>query len=104
MKMFTSYPWPGNVRELEHTIERILILEDGDLIQPEHLPSFISGRQGDFQVFSDGELSLAELERRYLQFILRRTRGNQSEAARILGINRKTLGQKIQKYGLRTSF
>jgi two-component system response regulator AtoC len=104
MKMFTSYPWPGNVRELEHTIERILILEDGDLIQPEHLPSFISGRQGDFQVFSDGELTLEELERRYLQFILRRTKGNQSEAARLLGINRKTLGQKIQKYGLRTSF
>jgi DNA-binding NtrC family response regulator len=104
MKMLSVYPWPGNVRELEHTIERILILEDGDLIQPEHLPSFISGRQGDFQVFSDGELSLEELERRYLQFILRRTKGNQSLAARILGINRKTLGQKIQKYGLRTSF
>jgi two-component system response regulator AtoC len=104
MKMFISYPWPGNVRELDHTIERILILEDGDLIQPEHLPSFISGRQGDFQVFSDGELTLEELERRYLQLMLRRTKGNQSEAARILGINRKTLGQKIQKYGLRTSF
>jgi DNA-binding NtrC family response regulator len=104
MKMLTLYPWPGNVRELEHTIERILILEDGDLIQPEHLPSFISGRQGDFQVFSDGELTLEELERRYLQFILRRTKGNQSEAARLLGINRKTLGQKIQKYNLRTSF
>jgi two-component system response regulator AtoC len=104
MKMLTVYPWPGNVRELEHTIERILILEDGDLIQPEHLPSFISGRQGDFQVFSDGELTLEEVEKRYLQFILRRTKGNRSEAARILGINRKTLGQKIQKYGLRTSF
>ena len=104
MKMLTLYPWPGNVRELEHTVERILILEDGDLIQPEHLPSFISGRQGDFQVFSDGELTLEEVERRYLQFILRRTKGNQSEAARILGINRKTLGQKIQKYNLRTSF
>jgi DNA-binding NtrC family response regulator len=104
MKMLSLYPWPGNVRELEHTIERILILEDGDIIQPEHLPSFISGRQGDFQVFGDGELTLEELERRYLQFILRRTKGNRSEAARILGINRKTLGQKIQKYDLRTSF
>ena len=104
MKMLNSYSWPGNVRELEHTIERILILEDGDLIKPEHLPSFISGRQGDFQVFSDNGLTLEELERNYLQFILRRTRGNQSEAARLLGINRKTLGQKIQKYGLRTRF
>jgi len=104
MKILAAYPWPGNVRELEHTIERILILEDGNLIQPEHLPSFISGRQGDFQVFSDGECTLEEVERRYLQFILRRTKGNRSEAARILGINRKTLGQKIQKYDLRTNF
>ena len=104
MKLLNAYPWPGNVRELEHTIERILILEDGDLIMPEHLPSFISGRQGDFQVFSEDGLTLEELERNYLQFILRRTKGNQSEAARLLGINRKTLGQKIQKYGLRTTF
>jgi len=104
MKMLTAYPWPGNVRELEHTIERILILEDGNLIQPEHLPSFISGRQGEFQVFSDGELTLEEVERRYIQFILRNTKGNRSEAARILGINRKTLSLKIQKYDLRTNF
>ena len=104
MKMLTAYAWPGNVRELEHTIERILILEDGNFIQPEHLPSFISGRQGDFQIFSDGECTLEEVERRYLQFILRRTKGNRSEAARILGINRKTLSLKIQKYDLRTNF
>jgi len=104
LKLLTAYAWPGNIRELEHAIERILILEDGDLIQPEHLPSFISGRQGEFQVFSDGDLSLEELERRYIQFILRRTKGVRIEAARILGINRKTLGQKIEKYGLRTNF
>uniref|UniRef100_A0A7V4G9C0 Sigma-54-dependent Fis family transcriptional regulator n=1 Tax=Desulfobacca acetoxidans TaxID=60893 RepID=A0A7V4G9C0_9BACT len=104
LKLLAAYPWPGNVRELEHTIERILILEDGDLILPEHLPSFITGRQGEFQVFSDGELALEEVERRYIQFILRRTQGNRSEAARILGINRKTLGQKIKKYALRTDY
>lgn len=104
VEMLSSYHWPGNVRELEHTIERILILEDGDIIQPEHLPAFITQRQGEFQVFTDEEFSLEDLERRYIQFTLRRTKGHRQEAARILGINRKTLGQKIKKYGLRVNF
>ena len=99
-EMLTAYSWPGNVRELEHTIERILILEDGDIIQPEHLPAFITQRQGEFQVFSDEVFPLEELEKRYIQFVLRRTKGKRQEAARILGINRKTLTQKIAKYGL----
>ncbi len=103
MKMLCAYSWPGNVRELEHTIERIVILEDGDLIQPEHLPSFISQRQSEFQVFSDGEYTLEELEKRYIQLILRRTKGRRQEAARILGINRKTLSSKIEKYHLRVT-
>jgi two-component system response regulator AtoC len=102
--ILASYNWPGNVRELEHTIERILILEDGDVIQPEHLPSFMTQRQGEFQVFSDEGFGLDELERRYIQFVLRRTKGKREEAARILGINRKTLGHKIKKYGLRVNF
>jgi transcriptional regulator with PAS, ATPase and Fis domain len=101
MKMLSDYSWPGNVRELEHTIERILILEDGEIIQPEHLPSFISQRQGEFQVFSDGECTLEEVEKRYIQFVLRRVRGKRQDAARILGINRKTLAHKIAKYRLR---
>jgi DNA-binding NtrC family response regulator len=100
LKMLNDYSWPGNVRELEHTIERILILEDGAVIQPEHLPSFISQRQGQMQDFSDETFSLEELEKRYIQFILRRTKGRRQEAARILGINRKTLGHKIEKYNL----
>jgi transcriptional regulator with PAS, ATPase and Fis domain len=103
LKMLCAYSWPGNVRELEHTIERIVILEDGDFIQPEHLPSFISQRQSEFQVFSDGEYTLEELEKRYIQLILRRTKGRRQEAARILGINRKTLSSKIEKYNLRVN-
>jgi two-component system response regulator AtoC len=103
LKMLNDYSWPGNVRELEHTIERILILEDGAIIQPEHLPSFISQRQGELQVFSDDNYTLEELEKRYIQFILRRTKGRRQEAARILGINRKTLGNKIEKYRLRSN-
>jgi two-component system response regulator AtoC len=100
LKLLTDYAWPGNVRELEHTVERIVILEDGATIQPEHLPSFISPRQGEFQDFSDESFSLEELEKRYIRFILRRTKGRRQEAARILGINRKTLSHKIAKYKL----
>ena len=104
MKLLGSYAWPGNVRELEHTIERIVILEDGEVIQPEHLPSFITQRQGEFQVFTEEEHSLEDLEKRYIQFVLRRTKGRRQDAARILGINRKTLGHKIEKYNLRVDW
>jgi transcriptional regulator with PAS, ATPase and Fis domain len=104
MKLLGSYAWPGNVRELEHTIERIVILEDGDVIQPEHLPSFISQRQGEFQVFSEEDHTLEDLEKRYIQFVLRRTKGRRQDAARILGINRKTLSHKIEKYNLRVNW
>jgi len=104
MKMLSAYAWPGNVRELEHTIERIVILEDGDIIQPEHLPSFISQRQGEFQVFTEEDHTLEDLGKRYIQFILRRTKGRRQDAARILGINRKTLSHKIEKYNLRVNW
>jgi two-component system, NtrC family, response regulator AtoC len=100
LELLGSYSWPGNVRELEHTIERILILEDCEVVQPEHLPAFITQRHGEFQVFSEETFTLEELEKRYIQFILRRAKGKRQDAARILGINRKTLTQKINKYGL----
>ncbi len=100
MEILKEYSWPGNVRELEHTIERVLILEETDVIRPGHLPSFISQRQGDFQMFSEDPFSLEELEKQYIKFVLRRTGGKKTRAAEILGINRKTLGLKIRKYGL----
>ncbi|MFP3928683.1 MAG: sigma-54-dependent transcriptional regulator [Desulfobacteraceae bacterium] len=100
MEILMDYAWPGNVRELEHTLERILILEDAEIIRPRDLPSFISQRQGDFQMFTEDPFSLEEMERQYIKFVLRRTRGSRTKAAEILGINRKTLASKIKKYGL----
>ena len=100
MDILKDYAWPGNVRELEHTIERILILEDVEVIRAGDLPSFITRRQGEFQMFSEEPLSLEELEKKYIRFVLKRTKGRKTEAANILGINRKTLGLKIKKYGL----
>ncbi len=100
MEILKEYSWPGNVRELEHTLERIIILEDTDVIRARDLPSFISQRQGEFQMFSEDPLSLEELEKKYIRFVLRRTNGKKTKAADILGINRKTLGLKIKKYGI----
>ncbi|MCJ7680531.1 MAG: sigma-54-dependent Fis family transcriptional regulator, partial [Candidatus Aminicenantes bacterium] len=100
MGVLKEYAWPGNVRELEHTMERILILEDTDVIRIRNLPSFITQRQGELQMFSEEPLSLEELENKYIAFILKRTKGKKTEAANILGINRKTLAAKIKKYDL----
>ncbi len=100
MEILIEHHWPGNVRELEHTIERVLILEDTDIIRTRDLPALISQQQGDFQMFSEDPLSLEELEKHYIRFVLRKTKGKKAMAADILGINRKTLGMKIKKYGL----
>ena len=100
MEILKEYTWPGNGRELEHAIERIMILEDTDMIRAGNLPSFITQRQGEMQMFSEEPLSLEELEKKYISFVLKRTKGKKTEAAGILGINRKTLAAKIKKYGI----
>jgi two-component system, NtrC family, response regulator AtoC len=100
LQLLSKYSWPGNVRELEHTIERILILEAPEIILPKHLPSHFVQNNGKYQIFSPESCTLQDLEKRHIQFILTLTKGNRQEAARILGINRKTLSQKIKKYFL----
>ncbi len=100
IEMMVAYPWPGNVRELKHMIEQILVLEDCDYVLPEHIPVVISQRRGMFNITSDSDLSLEEMEKRYLRFVLSRTKGIRQQAADILRINRKTLSAKIKKYEL----
>jgi len=104
LQILNNYSWPGNLRELEHTIERILILEAPEIILPEHLPSYIVQNDPAYQVFSAESCTLQDLEKRHIRFTLGLTKGNRQEAARILGINRKTLSQKIKKYNLQAPF
>jgi len=97
--LLRRHPWPGNVRELEHVIERAVILWERGPIRPEELTVDLMA------VASDGVpdqelLTLEELEREYIRRVLRRVRGHKSRAARILGINRKTLLEKRKRYGL----
>ena len=100
-------PWPGNARELENVIERALALCDDDEIEAEDLPLARGcGRQPEAVPRDEApswrgrraaRLSLHELEERYIEQMLRATGGNKVHAARILGIDRKTLYRRAER-------
>jgi transcriptional regulator with PAS, ATPase and Fis domain len=103
-RRLVAYSWPGNVRELRNVIERAMILETKDLLDVDDLPTEILNRQepgaGDEERFSlpeDG-LSLKGLEREMVRQALDKTRGNQTHAARLLGISRDALRYKMKKF------
>jgi len=104
LQALESYPFPGNVRELEHTLERALILAGGDSIGPEHL-SFarpeLAGSLGGVPRIPPGGLSLEDLERDLILQALELAKGNKSQAARLLGLTRRTLYSRMEKHGLR---
>ncbi len=94
--MLTSYRWPGNVRELRNVLERAVLLEDGAALEVEHLPRELSGRR----LASDHDIAsptLAQIEADHITEVLRLTAGNKSRAARILGISRQGLIEKLRR-------
>jgi len=91
-----KYEWPGNVRELENAIERAVILAKNSYIEVADLPQ----ENLTLAHASASEESLTEVERNHILNILNETGGNYSKAARILGISRVTLYNKIKAYGL----
>jgi two-component system, NtrC family, response regulator HydG len=97
------YPWPGNVRELKHTMERVAMQTDAARreIEPADLPiEIFDAPEAYFGAGPGDRPTLAELERRYLELVLREQRGNQTETARRLGISRKALWEKRKRFGL----
>ena len=92
-----TYSWPGNIRELKNVIERAVILSPGPLLTDEHLPRELTVAVSDRA--EDDALSLEEMEKRHVLSVLNRHFGNQSQAARALGISRSTLISKLKKYG-----
>jgi DNA-binding NtrC family response regulator len=99
-RLLQAYAWPGNVRELRNVVERIMVLESEDVIQPHHLPPEIAGqrRLSAAQPFDIGLLfpkSLPEVEQAYILAVLQRVGGNKTRAAGILGITRQTLRAKL---------
>ena len=94
------HSWPGNVRELQNVIESATIMEHGSEIGPDAVRILGDSLPGPIAGAVDRRLSLAQVEEQYIRDVLRATGGNRSEAARILGINRKTLLEKRKRYGI----
>ena len=105
LAMMEAYPWPGNVRQLENSVERAVYLAEGELVTAAELPPEIRAFQGSApspavpaaagESPSGGE---GEDEAARIQDMLHRTHGNVMEAARLLGISRRTLYRKLQRY------
>jgi transcriptional regulator with PAS, ATPase and Fis domain len=95
LRILSDYTWPGNIRELEHAIEHAFVLCHSRFIAVDHLPPEIRESQGDQKATAQKEPSLN------LQTILEaleKTGGNKSRAARMLGINRRTIYRKLSRY------
>ena len=91
------YPWPGNVRELENTIHRLVVMCDEDTVVVPDLPQgmrFAAPRSAGL------DRSLAEVEAEHIRRVLQSVDGNKSRASRILGIDRKTLREKVKRYDI----
>jgi transcriptional regulator with PAS, ATPase and Fis domain len=106
-RRLVAYPWPGNVRELRNVIERAMILETKEVLDVDDLPVEVLSRPGGngdgaiFHLPEDG-FSLKGLEREMVKQALDKTHGNQTRAARLLGISRDALRYKMKKFHLLT--
>jgi DNA-binding NtrC family response regulator len=93
-----QHNFPGNIRELQNLIERAVIMEQGDELSLDCIP--ISPFSIKSLKSEASNASLEELEREYIKRVIQQVNYNKSHAARILGIARKTLREKMQKYDL----
>lgn len=93
------YPWPGNVRELRNAMERAALLSRGEMILPEHLPARMRAavEQASPTLLPDAQ-RLAEIERHAIMQGLREHQNNRTETAKALGISRRALIYKLQRY------
>ncbi len=96
---FMDYPWPGNIRELEHVIEHAFILCHADVIAGEHLPPEIRICPEAEEKQAADDIGCAARDR-YAKTVdaLAKAGGNKAKAARLLGIDRRTLYRRIEKY------
>ena len=93
MTILLDYSWPGNVRELEHALEHGVLVCTQDMIKPEHLPlELLEGQKDQLQ-------RSGKLDREDLADALKSVKGNKTEAARLLGISRRTLYRKLHEHG-----
>jgi Nif-specific regulatory protein len=96
-----QYDWPGNVRELENTIERAVLVADGDVIHGHHLTPTLQTAEASGTVVSRslGE-AVGVFESNLIQDALKTTRGNRARAARLLSTTERIINYKIRRYGI----
>jgi two-component system, NtrC family, response regulator HydG len=104
MAMLKAYSWPGNVRELRNVIERSVVLAKGEWIEERDLPPYVRdpSLRPEKLVFSVGETTVADAERELILKTLERAGNNKAEAARQLGVDVKTIYNKLKSYGIET--
>jgi DNA-binding NtrC family response regulator len=95
-----AYGWPGNIRELRNVMERAALLCEGDAVGVEHLPEGLTRKHEAREFDGTENLSMDFVESDHIRKVLKLCEGSRSQAARLLGIHRSTLLQKIAKYGL----
>ena len=99
-EIFLKYNWPGNVRELENVVERAVVIEDEKMVTLSSMPSHISEVSGKRNSNTSNIKSLEELEKQHIFEVLESTNWNRSKSAKLLGIDRKTLYDKINRYDI----
>ena len=111
LELLEAYPWPGNVRELQNVMERAVVLAEGEMVSPAELPASLRLPQklpaasvADHLTLKEAKRHWVEaFERDYLIALLKKHQGNISQAAKIAGVDRKTIHRLIKRYQIPTA-
>jgi DNA-binding NtrC family response regulator len=109
LKVINAYGWPGNIRELRNIIERIVVLENEEIIRPHHLAMGLAAEEAvaetqqgiNWLTLPEEGLSLEEVEKNLIRQALERAGGNQTKASKLLNISYDTLRYQAKKYDLK---
>ena len=100
MEVLLGYDWPGNVRELKNLLGKICLLEDADVIEPEHLLERLPRPREEVLSYLDSGKSLGTIEKNLITEALRRAKGNMTAASKLLNISYETLRYRMKKFGI----
>ncbi len=96
------YAWPGNVRQLINVIEQVMVMADEDVITPAYLPAVFRAPRAHALARAPGSpiVPLRDVERQYIEFVIRQFNGHRANAARALGIGERSLYRKLDEFGV----
>ena len=102
MRLLEAYEWPGNVRQLNNTIQRAVLMSEGKVLSCDHLPTNFTPRKVENpKIYFELGTPLDEVEKELLTWVLESTNDNRTQAAELLGISRRSLYSKLEKYNLK---